>query len=56
MATFIFFSFVFPLACALLVDRIGGQPTRPGGIKAFNRTNGSLFVGFGLLLAAAKSR
>ena len=51
-----FFFFVFLMVCALLADRIGGQPTRPGRIKAFNRTSGSLFVGFGLLLAAAKSR
>ncbi len=56
MATLMLFSFSFLTAYALLADRIRGWLTRPARIKAFNRTSGSLFVGFGLLLAAARNR
>lgn len=56
IATLMVFSFSFLMTYALLADRIRGWLTRPGRIRAFNRVSGSLFVGFGLLLARANSR
>ncbi len=56
MATLMLFSFSFLTAYALLADTIRVWLLSPGRTRVFNRASGSLFVGFGLLLAAAKNR
>lgn len=44
------FSFVFLMFYSILASRAKTWLTRPGRVKAVNRTSGSIFVGFGILL------
>lgn len=50
------FSFSFLMSYALLAHKIKAWLTRPNRVKVFYRTSGSVFVGFGLLLAASSNR
>jgi homoserine/homoserine lactone efflux protein len=50
------FSFSFLMFYALLAHTAKTFLTQPGRINAFNRTSGSVFIGFGLLLASSSNR
>ncbi len=50
------FSFSFLMSYALLAHKIKAWLTRPNRVKVFYRTSGSIFVGFGLLLATSSNR
>jgi len=41
---------------ALLAHRIKTWLTVPGRVKIFSRTSGSIFIGFGVLLAASSNK
>jgi len=51
IATLMSFSFFFLMCYALLAHKAKTWVTTPKRIKAFNQTSGSIFIGFGLLLA-----
>lgn len=51
-----FFSFSFLLSYSIIADRAKGWISKPGRIKLVNRTSGSLFVGFGVLLATSSNK
>ena len=53
IGTLMLFSFLFLMAYALLAYRIKDWLRKPGSGNTFNRISGSIFVGFGLLLAAS---
>jgi threonine/homoserine/homoserine lactone efflux protein len=53
MATLMVFSFSFLMGYALLAHRARIWLDRPGRVKAVNRASGSVFIGFGLLLAVS---
>ncbi len=48
------FSFSFLMGYALVAHQAKAWLNQPGRIRIFNRTSGSIFIGFGLLLATAK--
>ncbi len=50
------FSFSFLMSYALLAHKIKAWLTHPNRVKVFYRTSGSIFVGFGLLLATSSNR
>lgn len=45
------FSFSFLMLYSALASQAKGWLTKPGRVRAVNRTSGSIFVGFGILLA-----
>jgi len=49
------FSFSFLMLYALLANKAKSWLTTPDRMKAFNRTSGSIFIGFGCLLAASSN-
>jgi threonine/homoserine/homoserine lactone efflux protein len=51
-----FFSFSFLLFYSIIADHAKGWISKPGRIKIVNKTSGSLFVGFGLLLATSSNK
>ncbi len=56
IAILMFFSFSFLMGYALLAHKAKIWITQPNRIKTFNRTSGSIFIGFGLLLAASSNK
>ena len=50
------FSFSFLMFYALLAHKAKTFLTKPGRIRCFNRTGGSIFIGFGLLLASSSNK
>jgi threonine/homoserine/homoserine lactone efflux protein len=55
IATLMCFSFFFLMCYALLAHKAKTWVTTRGRIKAFNRTSGSIFIGFGMLLALSSN-
>ena len=53
ISVLMFFSFVFLMGYALLIHRLKGWLMKPESGTLFNRISGSIFIGFGLLLAAS---
>lgn len=53
MSTLMLFSFFFLMLYAFLAHNARKWLLKPGRIKIFNRTSGSIFVGFGCLLASS---
>ncbi|MFW2368409.1 MAG: LysE family translocator, partial [Desulforhopalus sp.] len=47
------FSFAFLMFYSILASQAKAWLTRPARVRAVNRTSGSIFVGFGILLAAS---
>ena len=56
ISTLMFFSFFFLMSYALLAHRIKAWLTKPKRIKVFNQTSGSIFIGFGVLLAISSNK
>jgi homoserine/homoserine lactone efflux protein len=56
IATLMIFSFSFLMLYAFLAHNAKTWLTKPNRIKAFNRTSGSIFIGFGVLLAASSNK
>jgi threonine/homoserine/homoserine lactone efflux protein len=56
IAILMLFSFFFLMFYALLAHRVKTLLTKPNRIKIFNRTSGSIFIGFGFLLATASNK
>jgi homoserine/homoserine lactone efflux protein len=56
IATLMFFSFFFLMLYSLLVQRFKGWLNKSGRRQNFNRASGSVFIGFGLLLAASSNK
>jgi threonine/homoserine/homoserine lactone efflux protein len=56
IATLMIFSFSFLMFYALLAHRIKAWLNKPKRIKYFNRTSGSIFIGFGILLATSANK
>jgi len=56
IATLMFFSFFFLMSYALLALRIKNWLNKSERIKFFNRASGSIFIGFGLLLATSSNK
>lgn len=56
IATLMSFSFVFLMSYALLAHSAKTWLTQSSRIRAVNRTSGSIFIGFGLLLATSSNR
>lgn len=56
IATLMTFSFVFLMSYAILADRARTWLSSGKRLKMFNRTGGSAFVGFGVLLATSSNR
>jgi homoserine/homoserine lactone efflux protein len=56
MATLMLFSFSFLMFYASLAHKIKTWLTQPHRINAVNRTSGSIFIGFGILLATSSNR
>ncbi len=56
IAILMIFSFSFLMLYALLAHRAKTWLTSPNRITAFNKTSGSLFIGFGALLAASSNK
>ena len=54
--TLMIFSFSFLMFYALIAHNAKIWLTKPNRIKAVNRTSGSIFIGFGVLLAASSNR
>lgn len=48
-----FFSFLFLMGYALLIQKMKNWLQKPNSGQLFNRISGSIFIGFGLLLAAS---
>ena len=55
IATLMIFSFSFLMFYALLAHNAKTWLTKPNRIKAVNRTSGSIFIGFGVLLATSSN-
>lgn len=53
--TLMLFSFGFLMLYAFLAHRAKNWLTKPGRMKVFNRTSGSIFIGFGCLLASSSN-
>ena len=56
IATLMFFSFFFLMSYALLTHRAKNWMTNSNRMKAVNRISGSIFIGFGLLLATSSNK
>ena len=56
IAVLMVFSFSFLLLYSMVADRAKGWISKPGRIKIVNRISGSLFVGFGALLATSSNK
>ena len=56
IATLMIFSFSFLMFYALLAHRIKAWLNKPKRIRYFNRTSGSIFIGFGILLATSANK
>jgi threonine/homoserine/homoserine lactone efflux protein len=56
MVTLMVFSFSFLMFYALLAHRAKTWLTNTNRLKAVNRTSGSIFIGFGILLAASSNK
>ncbi len=56
IATLMIFSFSFLMFYALLAHKAKTWLTKPGRITFVSRTSGSVFIGFGLLLATSSNR
>ena len=56
IATLMFFSFSFLMGYSLLAHKAKAWLAKPNRIKAVNRTSGSIFIGFGVLLATSSNR
>jgi homoserine/homoserine lactone efflux protein len=56
IATLMSFSFFFLMSYALLAHSARNWLTGTHRIKAVNRTSGSIFIGFGLLLAISSKK
>jgi homoserine/homoserine lactone efflux protein len=56
IVTLMSFSFFFLMSYALLAQRIKSWLNRSEKIKTFNRASGSIFIGFGLLLATSSNK
>ncbi len=56
IATLMSFSFFFLMSYALLAHSAKAWLTRPSRIKVVNRASGSIFIGFGLLLATSSNK
>lgn len=56
IATLMSFSFFFLMSYALLAHSAKAWLTGPNRIKAVNRASGSIFIGFGLLLATSANK
>lgn len=50
-----FFSFFFLMLYALLAHKAGNWLKKPNRLKVFSRTSGSVFIGFGFILAASSN-
>lgn len=55
IATLMIFSFSFLMLYALLAHKAKIWVSSPDRIKTFNRTSGSIFIGFGILLATSSN-
>lgn len=53
IATLMTFSYAFLMTYALLAHKAKSWLSRPGRVKVFSRASGSIFIGFGLLLASS---
>ena len=56
IATLMIFSFTFLMSYALLAHKAKAWLTNTSRIKVFNRTSGSIFIGFAVLLATSSNR
>lgn len=56
IATLMIFSFSFLMFYALLAHNVKAWLTEPNRIKVVNRTSGSIFIGFGVLLATSSNK
>jgi homoserine/homoserine lactone efflux protein len=56
IATLMFFSFFFLMLYSLLVQRFKGWLNKSSRMRNFNRASGSVFIGFGLLLATSSNK
>jgi len=56
IATLMGFSFFFLMCYALLAHKAKTWMTTSKRIKTFNRTSGSIFIGFSMLLALSSNR
>jgi homoserine/homoserine lactone efflux protein len=56
IATLMLFSFCFLMAYALLAHQAKGWLSNARRLKLFNRASGSIFIGFGVLLATTSNR
>jgi threonine/homoserine/homoserine lactone efflux protein len=56
ITTLMAFSFFFLMSYALLAQRIKNWLNKSDRVKYFNRASGSIFIGFGLLLASSSNR
>lgn len=56
IATLMFFSFSFLMGYSLLAHKAKAWLAKPNRIKAVNRTSGSIFIGFGVLLATSSNK
>ncbi len=56
IATLMIFSFSFLMFYALLAHQVKIFLNKPNRIKAFNRTSGSIFICFGVLLATSSNK
>jgi len=56
IGTLMFFSFLFLMAYAVLALRAKGWLNQSARMTNFNRATGSVFIGFGLLLAASSNK
>jgi threonine/homoserine/homoserine lactone efflux protein len=55
ISTLMFFSFFFLMLYALLAYKAKNWLKKPTRIKAVNRTGGTIFIGFGLILATSSN-
>lgn len=56
IVTLMLFSFFFLMAYALITYRAGMWMKKPGRVKLFKQLSGSVFIGFGVLLARSSNR
>lgn len=56
IVTLMFFSFFFLMSYALLAHKMGTWLNQPKRMKYFNRASGTIFIGFGCLLATSSSK
>jgi len=56
IAVLMLFSFSFLMFYALLAHKAKHWLTKPNRVSVFNRTSGSIFIGFGVLLATSSNK